>query len=105
EGTRAAALRAARTCYDHLAGRLGVAIFDSLIAGRCVSGGDGVHHPDGACLDRLSSPGRDLDYQLTPRGRRLLEEAGVELPAAGPEGTLALRYCVDWTAQRHHLAA
>ena len=32
EDTRAHALRAARTCYDHIAGRLGVAIMQSLIA-------------------------------------------------------------------------
>src|SRR2546429_4485778 len=43
-GTRAAALRAARTCYDHLAGRLGVAVFDALLTGHHVAGGDGNHH-------------------------------------------------------------
>jgi hypothetical protein len=32
-----------------------------------------------------------------------MEELGVELPAAS-EGTVALRYCVDWTEQRHHLS-
>ena len=32
-GPRDAALRAARTCYDHLAGRLGVALADALVAG------------------------------------------------------------------------
>src|SRR5262245_24183794 len=32
EGTKAQAVRAARTCYDHLAGRLGVAIMSSLVA-------------------------------------------------------------------------
>jgi len=103
QGTRAAALRAARTCYDHLAGRLGVAIFDGLVSGRFVTGGDGLHRPDGARRDRLASAGRDLDYRLTPLGCRLLEELGVELPDRA-EGTLALRYCVDWTEQRHHLS-
>lgn len=33
EGTRAEALRTARTCYDHLAGRLGVAVTSALLAG------------------------------------------------------------------------
>src|SRR5436190_1559997 len=48
EGTRAHALRAARTCYDHIAGRLGVDIFAALIAGGAVRGGDGRHHPGAA---------------------------------------------------------
>ena len=42
EGTRAHAIRTARTCYDHLAGRLGVELMQSLTAG-----GDGLHHLDG----------------------------------------------------------
>jgi DNA-binding transcriptional ArsR family regulator len=103
QGTRAAALRAARTCYDHLAGRLGVAIFDSLVRGRYVIGGDGVHHLDGRGRDRLATSGRDLNYQLTARGCDLMEEVGVELPV-GSDGAVPLRYCVDWTEQRHHLS-
>ena len=103
QGTRAAALRTARTCYDHLAGRLGVAIFDALVSGAYVTGGDGFHHPDGASRDRLAGAGRDLDYQLTPRGCRLMEELGVELPDRA-DGVVPLRYCVDWTEQRHHLS-
>src|SRR3954464_3192018 len=43
EGTRAHALRAARTCYDHLAGRLGVALLQALIREGSVVGGDGLH--------------------------------------------------------------
>ncbi len=45
EGTRAEALRTARTCYDHLAGRLGVALMTALIADGHVTGGDGRHDP------------------------------------------------------------
>src|SRR4051812_2152057 len=47
EGTRAQALREARTCYDHLAGRLGVAVMRALIDAGSISGGDGRHHLDG----------------------------------------------------------
>ena len=61
EGTRAHAIRTARTCYDHLAGRLGVALMQALIAEGAVTGGDGLHHFDGE--DRLSAPGRDVDYR------------------------------------------
>src|SRR5256886_3163689 len=55
QGTRAEALRAARTCYDHLAGRLGVAVFAALLEPGLARGGDGVPRPDGGGRDRLSS--------------------------------------------------
>src|SRR3954447_9768332 len=54
EGTRAHVLRRARTCYDHLAGRLGVALFGALIEQRLVRGGSGRHDPEQAREDRLS---------------------------------------------------
>ena len=92
-------MRRARTCYDHLAGRLGVAVFGALLEAGHVIGGDGTHDPLAAHEDRLSAPGRDLDYRLTPSGRSALADLGVELPRSD-----ALRYCVDWSEQRHHLA-
>jgi DNA-binding transcriptional ArsR family regulator len=104
QGTRAEALRTARTCYDHLAGRLGVAIFAALLDSGHVVGGDGRHDPAAAVEDRLSARGRDLDYRLTPAGREALAAVGVDLPAPRRDGTLALRYCVDWSEQRHHLS-
>jgi DNA-binding transcriptional ArsR family regulator len=99
QGTRAEALRSARTCYDHLAGRLGVAVFAALLEDGHVVGGDGTHDPLAAHEDRLSAPGRDVDYRLTPSGREALTAFGVELPRSD-----ALRYCVDWSEQRHHLS-
>ncbi len=103
EGTRAHALRRARTCYDHVAGRLGVAVFRALIDHRLVTGGDGRHHPERASQDRLSARGRDVHYELTPSGGARLRGLGVALPADGP-GSIPLRYCVDWTEQAHHLS-
>ena len=72
QGTQAEALRSARTCYDHLAGRLGVAVFAALLDAGHVVGGDGTHDPLAAHEDRLSAPGHDLDYRLTSSaaGRR-----------------------------------
>jgi DNA-binding transcriptional ArsR family regulator len=100
-GTRAQALRVARTCYDHVAGHLGVAIMRSLLQHRALTGGDGLYHPEDAGRDHLAGPGRDLDYQLTDAGRRLFADLGVRL-REGRRRTVA--YCVDWTEQRHHLA-
>ncbi|HZS25497.1 MAG TPA: winged helix-turn-helix domain-containing protein [Gaiellaceae bacterium] len=104
DGNRLALLRSARTCYDHLAGRLGVGIFAALLDAGAIVGGDGVHHLDGAAEDRLSAAGRDLAYRLTAAGRDRLVELGLELPHADDDGTTPLRYCVDWTEQRHHLS-
>src|ERR1700751_865838 len=62
EGTRAARLRAARTCYDHVAGRLGVAVMGNLLERRALVGGDGRYDPRRDGHDALSSPGHDLHY-------------------------------------------
>jgi DNA-binding transcriptional ArsR family regulator len=97
--TRAHALRAARTCYDHIAGHLGVSIMRSLLQRKALTGGDGIHHA--GSTDRLSTPGRDRDYRLTDAGRELFEELGVVL---SPGRRRLVGYCVDWTEQRHHLA-
>lgn len=104
ESTRASALRRARTCYDHAAGRLGVGLFASLLDAGAVSGGDGIHRLDGDGQDRLSAPGRDIAYRLTPAGIERLDRFGVVLPKPERDGTVPLRYCVDWTEQRHHMS-
>jgi DNA-binding transcriptional ArsR family regulator len=104
ESNRLTLLRTARTCYDHLAGQLGVSIFAALLERGAIVGGDGVHRIEDARDDRLSAPGRDYAYRLTSTGRELLAGLGVELPEPDADGTTPLRYCVDWTEQRHHLA-
>ncbi|MFF9787733.1 ArsR/SmtB family transcription factor [Streptomyces nigrescens] len=100
-GTRARALRLARTCYDHLAGHLGVSVMRALIDRKVLAGGDGVHDPDRSVRDRLSAPGWDLNYEVTERGWTVLADVGVEPPCTDRP---LVRYCVDWTEQRHHLA-
>ncbi len=99
EHTRAHALRQARTCYDHIAGRLGVAIMRSFLDRRFLVGGDGTFDPAAADLDRLSAPGRDIDYELTAPGREFLDRFGADLPTRRP----TIRYCIDWSEQAHHL--
>lgn len=99
-GTRARALREARTCYDHLAGRLGVAVMARMLDAGQLAGDDGRHHPDRGGSDRRVGYGRDVDYRLTGSGHALLDDLGVTLAPARP----VVRYCVDWSEQRHHLA-
>ncbi|MGI8903239.1 MAG: ArsR/SmtB family transcription factor [Solirubrobacteraceae bacterium] len=104
QDTRAHALRRCRLCYDHLAGRLGVGIMGALIDQDAIVGGDGIHHPDCVRTDRLSAPGHDVDYRLTGHGAGLLGDLGIDLGALGACRRPLIRYCLDWTEQRHHLA-
>jgi DNA-binding transcriptional ArsR family regulator len=76
-------LRLARTCYDHLAGLLGVAIADSLQRRGHVVLADG-------------------GGMVTASGHRFLADLGVPLTAAGRR--IFCRPCLDWTERRHHLA-
>lgn len=78
------ALREARCCYGHLAGRLGVRLFESLLAGEGLQAA-----PEG--------------YALTERGRAWLADLGFA-PAA-PNGRRRYAYaCMDWSERRDHLA-
>jgi DNA-binding transcriptional ArsR family regulator len=104
EGTRANALRVARTCYHHLAGRLGTGLMAAMIEGGMVDGGDGWFDPDLARRDRLSARGHDIDYRLTDRGVDALASLGVDLSATASGRRPRVGYCVDWSEQRHHLA-
>jgi DNA-binding transcriptional ArsR family regulator len=96
QGTRAKALRDARTCYDHLAGRLGVGLMSALIARGHLVGGDGSYGP----ADPRVGYGHDVDYVVTAGGDAFLADFGISVP---PRRRL-VRYCVDWSEQRHHLA-
>jgi DNA-binding transcriptional ArsR family regulator len=107
--TRAAALRGARTCYDHLAGRLGVAVTQALIDNGVLIPADGI--PDGRRRDgdRLSSQLPSHPYRLGEGAGVVLAELGVPADRFGDgPGTRSrrplLRFCLDWTEQRHHLA-
>jgi DNA-binding transcriptional ArsR family regulator len=98
EGTKAHALRRARSCYNHLGGRLAVALTsaflrDGLLAGE--PGAPGVEHrpPNGAALDQSAA------YTLTDLGADALRGLGAE-----PPSNRAVRCCVDWTEQRHHMS-
>jgi DNA-binding transcriptional ArsR family regulator len=99
QDTRAHALRQARTCYDHLAGRLGVALMGSMLERGMLTGGDGTVDPDRAAHDRRTGHELDIDYRLTADGHAVLGDLGIALPPRP-----VIRYCVDWSEQRHHLA-
>ena len=97
QATRAHALRRARSCYDHLAGRLGVALTDALL-----ERGDLVaQRNSSAAADPILGPGRAHAFHLTDAGAEHLAQLGVVIE---PQSRRPLiRYCVDWSEQRPHL--
>jgi DNA-binding transcriptional ArsR family regulator len=99
EGTRAHALRLARRCYDHISGRLGVTVTDALREHGLLEGPDSAPDLANVSGDRLSV--RDVvDYRITEAGHDTLVAMGVVLPSK----LGAVRCCIDWTEQRHHIA-
>jgi DNA-binding transcriptional ArsR family regulator len=82
-GPRDEALRAARTCYDHLAGRLAVALADRLSASEFIVLSDGA-------------------AAITEKGHRFFSDFGLDL--GGKSSRPLCRTCLDWSERRSHLA-
>ena len=104
QGSRANAVRSARTCYDHLAGMLGAGLMAAMLERGLLAGGDGTFTPGDGGRDRLSARGREHCYELTDRGRAELTAFGLDLDGLENLRRPLIRYCVDWSEQRHHLA-
>jgi DNA-binding transcriptional ArsR family regulator len=107
QSTTSAALRRARTCYDHLAGRLGVAVTESLLERGALVRIDGAQGTDRATGDPLAAGLSDHPYQLGPGAADVLAGLGVDLAGLQAERRSRrplLRFCVDWSEQQHHLA-
>jgi DNA-binding transcriptional ArsR family regulator len=107
QGTRAQRLRDARTCYDHLAGGLGVAVTQALIDHGVLVPTDGEPSTARRTGDRLSARLQRHPYELGPAADGVLARLGVnlaELSATGATSRPLLRFCLDWTEQQHHLA-
>jgi DNA-binding transcriptional ArsR family regulator len=103
QSTRAAALREARTCYDHLAGRLGVTLLEGLVRREALVRTDGGSGADRRPDDPLAQQLSDGPYELGPAAGEVFGELGADL-SAGRSSRRLLRFCVDWSEQRHHLA-
>lgn len=85
--TRMEALRRARTCYDHLAGRVGVTLADRLLAAGVLTAGD------------------DGRWSLAAEGGERLIEFGLDASVFAERARRPLvRVCADWTERRPHVA-
>lgn len=107
ESTRAHALRRARTCYDHLAGRLGVAVTAGLVEHGALVRSDGRAGIVRGDDDRLAAPVRRHPYALGAGAEDVFARLGVDLAlllARPASARPLLKFCVDWSEQRHHLA-
>jgi DNA-binding transcriptional ArsR family regulator len=82
--TAGEAMARGRTCYDHLAGRLGVAVLDALVDRDLVTVRRGV--------------------ALTEAGQRWLADLDVDVDDLARQRRPLLRSCLDWTERRPHLA-
>jgi DNA-binding transcriptional ArsR family regulator len=78
-------MRRARTCYDHLAGELGVAVTDAMVERRCI------------VLDADAG-------QVTAEGADFLTGLGIDLSTPARGRRAFCRPCLDWSEQRPHLA-
>lgn len=85
EHTAMQRLRRARSCYDHLAGRLGVSVTDALTERRFLAARDDV-------------------FAVTRNGESFFTDMGVDLDALRASRRHFARACMDWTERRHHVA-
>jgi DNA-binding transcriptional ArsR family regulator len=85
ESESARALRAARTCYDHLAGELGVGITEALVGrGYLVT--------------------NEESFTITADGASFFSELGIDVDELGCRRRSLARTCLDWSERKHHLA-
>jgi DNA-binding transcriptional ArsR family regulator len=84
-GPRDPALRRARVCYDHLAGELGVGLYD------------GLHLQSYLATE-------DNGVILTPKGARALVSFGIDVTRLQDQRRPVCKNCLDWSARRPHLA-
>ncbi len=85
-GPKDPALRKARICYDHLAGDLGVRIYDSLLSNGHL----------------LEAEGQALE--LTATGEVFLNTLGIDVTRSRVSRRIPCRACLDWSERRYHLA-
>jgi DNA-binding transcriptional ArsR family regulator len=79
-------LRVARSCYDHLAGRLGVAVTEALVARGMIA------------------PVAGRQYRLTTAGEAFFASLDVDVAAARATRRHFASQCLDWSERRPHLA-
>jgi DNA-binding transcriptional ArsR family regulator len=78
-----------RTCYDHLAGKVGVLIMESLLRQKLI-------------IYQQREGMRELE--VTPKGVAWMREWGIDCEAVRQQRRSFVKPCLDWSERRHHLA-
>lgn len=79
-------LRFARCCYDHLAGQIGVAVTQAMLA-------------RGYLTERS-----EYEFELTPAGHSLLQRLGLDVGGPFANQTGHAHRCLDWTERQYHIS-
>ena len=90
-GPRDPALRKARVCYDHLAGDMGVLLYEALLQN------DLIHAS-------LAADAQNPELELTLEGTRFFQDLQIDIKAPGKSRRRSCRPCLDWSVRRFHLA-
>ncbi|EJL66847.1 ArsR/SmtB family transcription factor [Flavobacterium sp. CF136] len=74
-----------RTCYDHLAGKIGVALTDSLLEQKII-------------IEKNNA------YEISPEGEKWFSRFGINIEEAQKQKRIFLKPCLDWSERRNHIA-
>jgi len=85
QATQDKAIRYARTCYDHLAGQLGVKITDSL-------------------LNNEYLENNEDSFIVTKKGEKFFAELKIDLQEVRKKRRTYISKCLDWSERRHHIS-
>lgn len=86
ESVQSKALHFARTCYDHIAGEVGVALTDRML--------------ELAVLEKAE----ERDFVISSDGTRWFRDFGIDLGGIQRQRRHLARQCLDWSERRHHMA-
>jgi DNA-binding transcriptional ArsR family regulator len=78
-------IRFCRTCYDHLAGKVGVMLTDGLV--------------DKKFITKINN-----DFEVSPEGEVYFKTLGIDIAKLKQQKRFFARPCLDWTERRHHLS-
>lgn len=85
DSSRAEKIKIARTCYDHLAGRLGVKLTEAFIV-------------KGYMIEE------EDNFSVTEEGETFFRDFGIDLDTLRNKRRHFARKCLDWSERRYHLA-
>jgi len=78
-------VRFCRTCYDHLAGKVGVTLTDGLVNKKFIIK-------------------KDTDFEVSTEGEAYFKTLGIDIKLLKQQKRFFARPCLDWTERRHHLS-